>query len=576
MNETIGVKGGKNDRRRTLRITKQAQEKLAAYQKIQHEEELKKLEKKVNFLQMTTLLKTLPIVIIGQVYQTLTENNEQKRQLALKEVIKQLERENSFSEKEKQEIITALTNYDLFSLSDELLGKLGISREAYKRVSEIDLTDFTGGKAQPLDETFTEKPIQQIVSEETKQAIITVVELQEEEKSLTSDKSIATEPVIEDLTSTTDEEKMVAGTDEEKIAAGITALDTFNEQLDKLKNHKIVDEYEHKLKDVRKELRQLIFEYNLIYDESDSLYNSEEAAELLDRLNAFIKKIEELKNALAIPDVDKYDDNYLYTLIQDYMEEFNNQNFVSEIKDSNLYIMISNKLIELDTKRDKLQEKIEERKEVLEIDEKRLEELKENYYDSEKINKDLLNFQATQDQVLDEINKKLAEATTIKERVEVQSRGMARQSRRLMTMLAASMLLPGARSARNIATLTATYLYFMRNVMNPQTVSRRYKVVNTVDYHQDIEKSLSQLDDVNALLKKTSQQLDRTIKEVEKDFAEYINVIPECKELLQNLEKVKDELKEKEYELARIKEEQEKSLEKNNAKVKSLNYEMAV
>ena len=156
MNETIGVKGGKNDRRRTLRITKQAQEKLAAYQKIQHEEELKKLEKKVNFLQMTTLLKTLPIVIIGQVYQTLTENNEQKRQLALKEVIKQLERENSFSEKEKQEIITALTNYDLFSLSDELLGKLGISREAYKRVSEIDLTDFTGGKAQPLDETFTE------------------------------------------------------------------------------------------------------------------------------------------------------------------------------------------------------------------------------------------------------------------------------------------------------------------------------------------------------------------------------------------------------------------------------------
>ena len=43
MNETIGVKGGKNDRRRSLLITKKAKEKLQAYQE---EKELKKLEEK--------------------------------------------------------------------------------------------------------------------------------------------------------------------------------------------------------------------------------------------------------------------------------------------------------------------------------------------------------------------------------------------------------------------------------------------------------------------------------------------------------------------------------------------------
>ena len=38
--------------------------------------------------------------------------------------------------------------------------------------------------------------------------------------------------------------------------------------------------------------------------------------------------------------------------------------------------------------------------------------------------------------------------------------------------------------------------------------------------------------------------------------------------------KIKNEIKEKEYELEKIKEEQEKNLEKNNAKVKTLNYEV--
>ena len=45
-------------------------------------------------------------------------------------------------------------------------------------------------------------------------------------------------------------------------------------------------------------------------------------------------------------------------------------------------------------------------------------------------------------------------------------------------------------------------------------------------------------------------------------------MIPECRKLLADLEKIKDEISEKEYELQKIKDEQEKNLEKNDAKVK--------
>ncbi len=556
MNETLDKKSGKKNPKRRLQISKKFKEDLELYPQESHKEELHELEKKVGLIQKITFIKVLPIVLLGQIYQTLIEDNEQKQQIALQEVINQIERENTFSDQEKKEIITALSNYNLFSLSDELLGKLGIQREGYKRVSKIDLTDFD----KPKD--------QAVISEETTKAILKVDNLQKEEKYLKE--SYATATSKKENSSVPKEQTA------ENKEDSIIDLDSFNEKLDKLKNHTIVSEYELRLKDVRQELRELIFEYNVIASEVDKVYDVKEAEELLDRLTAIIKKIEELKVALNIPDIAKYDNYYLMMLVEDYMESFDNQNSVSEIKDSSLYMMLSSKLNELDTKKDNLQKKIEKKKESLELDETKLENLKEKYYNFDQVNRAILEFQVTQDKALDDINKKMAQATTIKERVNVQVKGMTRQSRRLMQLLTASMFLPGARSAKSMATMTALSLYFMKNAIHHRTITKRYKVVKTTDYSKEIEKSLSELDDISGLLKKTSRQLDLTIKDIEHEFAEYLNEIPECKELLSNLEQVREQLKEKEYEIKRIKDAQEKNLEKNNAKVKKLNYEEAV
>lgn len=546
MNETIGVKGGKNDRRRTLLITKKMKERLEAYHQEQKEKEFKELEKKVKLQQKLVAVAAVPIAAFGQVYLTLTHDNLKKKELALKEAIELLEKENLFSEKDTEEIIRALKEGNVFGLDEELLGKLGLSFETKKQVSEIDATEFN-------DQDKKEK---QEISPETKAAVLNVIEITLEEKEQELHKEQATP--------------------EEELKAGITAVDTIDQKLDKLKNHKIVDEYEHKLKEVRKDLRQLVFEYNVVSEASDELYDSKEADELLDRLNEIIKKIEELKRKIDIPDIDKYDDNYLYTLVSDYIEEFKNKNFVSEIKDSALYIMISEKLDELDSKKDNLQNKIETKKSSLELDEMRIEEIREKYYSFDKFNKEITKFQQEQDKVLEEIKDKMAKATTIQERVETQVQGMNRQSRRLMAIMAASMMLPGARSAKGLATMAASYLYFMRTIMRPNVRTRTLRTIKVEDYHKEIESSLSELDNVSTLLKKTSKQIETTIKEFETEFGEYLNVFPECRELLSSLEKIKDEIKEKEYELGRIKEEQEKNLEKNNAKVKRMVYEQPV
>ena len=57
------------------------------------------------------------------------------------------------------------------------------------------------------------------------------------------------------------------------------------------------------------------------------------------------------------------------------------------------------------------------------------------------------------------------------------------------------------------------------------------------------------------------------IDKLSKEFKDYLGVIPEADELLYNLNKIKSELNEKEYEMDKLKKEQKKVLEDNNVKV---------
>ena len=65
MDETIGVKGGRNDRKRTLIITKKKKEKL---------------EKEVKRRQAYNLVKFIPLVLVGQTIKELTNNKKTEKE----------------------------------------------------------------------------------------------------------------------------------------------------------------------------------------------------------------------------------------------------------------------------------------------------------------------------------------------------------------------------------------------------------------------------------------------------------------------------------------------------------------
>lgn len=534
MDETIGVKGGANDRKRVIRISHKKKKKL---QQDLYDEELRELEKKVRRKQIYTLVKTLPLVIGGETVRTIyyTSHPEAKRDL---------EDENSrWRIKEYDSDVTNKTPGDFDT------------KEARKRIIRTP-----SGK--------------KIVVYIPDGGIISKGDVKDDDHV-----TLADQPRVFDEFKTP---KKVGGVvshkpDSDGIALFTDEKDDFSsltpegrKTFDKLKSRKLVDEYEKKLKDIRFELRQLVYEYNVLVDEGDRAIFEAEVQSVLDRLSAVIAKIEELKNKINIVDLSKYDDNYIYYLIEEYFQEFREGREVAGFKDSPLYIMISEKLDELDHKKDGFKDRVSRKKDELHEKEEDFERLKSKYYSIDRLNQELLEFQYQQDALLKEIRDKVKNATTITEKVKVEFQGMNRQSRRLMRMLAFQMFLPGPRFAKGMAASMAAYLYFVNNVLNPNTTTRRYHVITVKDYSTEIEKSISELTDAISLLGKTGKQIDKIIAEIESEYKDYIGVLPECSEMLSNLHKIRVDVLEKEYEMEQLRIAQEKELEHNNAKVKKI------
>lgn len=520
MNENIGAKGGTNDRRKTLIIKTN-----------QKQQELKQLEKSVEKKQLMTLFTAVPLVISGVVLKPLLniETKEQESRLILPKSSEEDTKKERYiyqnDDNEMVEIEFTTKKYQgktIYSIHAEEKDVLAKETGNFKVKNSID------------DKNNKEQP--------TKIKVLKV-----EQNSI---------PIL-----TTDE------VNEEKEILIVSET----QELEKLKSKKIITEYEKMLKDVRSELRNVIFDYNVITKETNEVYSKKDSEQLVERLNLIIKKIEELKERIKITDFDKYDDNYLYVLIEEYLEEFKEKKLIEEIKDSTLYVSIASKLEELNEKKDKLKEAIETRKEKLEIDEKSFENLREKYTDFEQMNHKLLKFQNDQDALLKELDIKLKEATTVQEQAEYKIATTTKQSNNLLKAIALQMMIPGARSAKSLVAMTALSLHFIRSMFNQNLNKRKYKTIKVSDYSKEIEKSISSIDDITELLGKTTREIDRTINDFKKEYKEYFGIIKECDELLENLEQVKDEIKEKEFELNKIKEVQEKNLERNNAKVKVLN-----
>ena len=559
MNKTIGEKGGRRDRKRTIIITSENKKKLKEYYKKKKKLKLEKLEREVKNLQLASFLVAVPISIAGNIYdamfhvidETKEEEKEKGLQKELRDKAKGLQVEE-LHQTEKLELSETSTYIEDYQTNDRKFTDYGYPKTIEGKMI-VSLADN-----------------KKLNSVKTNIEITLPPQIAKTQVSLTENNKLGKK---EDILNQTNQESKIEVLEEKQDtipmpAAGMSFIE--NTVFQKAQDKTLVVKYEEKFKDIREELKELIYEYNVLAQETNDIYTSKEAENILHQLNMVIKKLEELKGKIKVEVADLENENYLIELVDGYIESFKNKKIVDEVKDSALYIMLADKVEELTTKTGSLNTKLEDKKEELELDEEKIETLKDAYYNYDNFNNQLISFQYEQDFMLKELEQRVQESTSITEQVEYRIQLMTKQSKRLLKMLALPMMIPGGRSAKAMATATAAYMYFMKNLMNPRLQQKKYRIISVTDYSREIENNISKVSDAINLIGKTSDKLEEMITKLEKDFKDYIDEIPECKELLSNLNKLLSELKQKEEELVKTKSKQENLLEKNNQKVKTL------
>lgn len=541
MDETIGVKGGKNDRRRELKIRQARKKRLNEID--QEQREIRELEKKVRRAQIFTLIKTLPIVLGGGTVQTIYETAKGKKN--------DKEEENSkWKIKEYDQDVSPLTPEE-FEIKKRKIITTPSGEKVVVYVKAYDVEDTKDDKKDKDNPSIENKPKTLEKSDNKKPNKAT--NTRKAPGIAIGDQTIDIESFIDADLSTVD---LSSISPEAKSKINL------------IQSKQIIEGYEKELKEIRFELKKVIFEYNALGEENDEIVLSREAEIILEKLSELIDKVEELKKRIRLDNLDQYSGEYINGVVSGYIEELRDDGMIEEVRNSPLFITLSDKLNELEKSQGKFKKEVNDKKDTFEEREKEFERLKEKYFSIESINAQLARFQYAQQRLLREIQEKVDEAETVSEKVRIEFEGMNIQSRRLRRFLTFQMFFPGLRFGKGALAATAAYLYGMNQIIRPTTKEVPYKVIDVIDYHDEITGSISAIEDAIDQLITTGIQIDRLIDEIKTKFSSYLDTVPECRELLSNLKRIKQEINDKEEEMRRIKEQQEKELEKNDVKVK--------
>lgn len=332
----------------------------------------------------------------------------------------------------------------------------------------------------------------------------------------------------------------------------------------------LVSKYQDYLESIYLEYQELKTDYEILEANYENVYEKKELEELLAKMKLLLNKLEELQNKIKANSSLKETSRELYDLVNEYLENFSSEELNAVLKDSDLYQSLSSKITELEQKKDSLDNKLEDKKEQLNIDYEKFDKTKKDYEDLYLYHKDLMAFAREQEQVAYNLREQVANSTELVKHTETHLRYLRNNANRLRNLTTATLLAPGPTSIKAVALGTVMYLNAMNSLLHPQVETTTYTTLETKDYESSIVAALNTMNDSIDTLKSTTTKVSSMIAYLEKEYKDYFDNVKELKELLENLKEIETSLYLKEEELTKIKKEEEITLKANNAKVKVL------
>ena len=336
-------------------------------------------------------------------------------------------------------------------------------------------------------------------------------------------------------------------------------------KLEKIEEAKIVEKYSNKLKEIRTDLRETSFEQKLLQVEEKE---TKQVDVTINKLNNLIEKVDTLEEKIASPENEKYNSDYLYVIVDEYLDDFKNSKEVEEITTSPLFIDISNKIEEVVEEKELIEEKHELKKEILNIDNKKLSKVKEDYQKENNFKEKINNFSKETKEEIEKLNeeiKKVEQKDTLKLRITHANRLLS-----LMMIIVAAQMIPNTKkTTTNLIISTSIVVVLLKRIINKNKKNINVDITKSIeDYSNQLEKELLTIDDLLIGINRSLNNVEVLLIQIRSDFHEYQNY-PEYQELIDNLEKLRNDLNEKKYELDQEKKKQQDNIIKNKSRVKS-------
>lgn len=342
----------------------------------------------------------------------------------------------------------------------------------------------------------------------------------------------------------------------------------------------IVQYFDELLKSTRYKINKLVSEYEQQkrdYDElvlqEDAINHSEKITILLDRINRIKEELDLLRKSFNLDESYKFDDNYISYLMDEYRKKFDNQfdeRALEEVKTDSEYLSLLEQIHLLDKFTNELHEEVIYKIGDFKDRDKDFEDFRVSLDDNDKAFDEISYMIKNSEYMIKDLEDKVNNSKHVVERVEYVTRTVNNHLNALLfsyMMIRNNPLVP-----RTVKALVATQTVIaIVQRMIPITERRVRSEVVVDNYEEEILSGLKSIDDIFTLIDDTMAKVVDLRREFENKFKDYD--IPEFHEALEKLDQLSKNISERRDYLSYTKKEFNEQLDKNNAKVKKLDYE---
>lgn len=337
----------------------------------------------------------------------------------------------------------------------------------------------------------------------------------------------------------------------------------------------IIHVLDENIKDIQYDLKKLDSEVYTIKKKMNQEIQQEEVEELeleienlIIKIETLKKEMESLKKTFALDFPVEVPDNYLIYLVDEYKDKQIERDYLEKrLNENKEYLSLVEQIILIEKERDTLSEKVKEKKDKLELNEEEIQKLNEEVISLEDSFKDLEKLMETQEKILKELESKVNDTVHITERVEFISRTIEHSIIDLFLLMATlkhNLSLKGNALAAVQAAIT---LDFILKLTTPIEERVKVKENDLVDYKNTITNSIMDVDKLNTIVDQNIESIIGIRHTFLQDYKEY-SYLDSYQNALKKLEELENNMKDRKGQITRIGKDMERQLEKNEAKVK--------